>query len=160
MRVPRGGLGIPTPVFQSGQVAEKELPPQFEALLDTCGICEASETWLSEHRVRVSDGPAEPVHPPGPARHRFIGQRRPEGAAQLAGQAAQPRSRSHDSATPSGRSTSVLRLGQETGHVAGSSGQLRSPKISRMLPPTLKRGAQMLDGAVAAAGDAGTGRRP
>ena len=47
---------------------------------------------------------------------------------------------------------------QETGHVVTDpAANLRSPKISRVLPPTLEAAtaAQMLDGAIAAAGEAG-----
>ena len=53
MRVPRGVLGIRALVFQSGQVAETGLPPQFDALLSaTCGTC-GGQRNLAEHTVRA-----------------------------------------------------------------------------------------------------------
>ena len=53
MRVPRGVLGIRALVFQSGQVAETGLPPQFDALLSSYLRHLRSQRNLAEHTVRA-----------------------------------------------------------------------------------------------------------
>ena len=53
MRVPRGALGIPSRVFQSGHVVETELPPHFETLLANYERHLRGQRNLAEHTVRA-----------------------------------------------------------------------------------------------------------
>ena len=165
MRVPRGALGIRTPVFQSGQVAEKDLPPQFEALLNGYLRHLRAQRNLAEHTVRAyrTDLLNLFTH----LGRLGIDSLDSVDLRALRSWLAKQHSLGHARATLQRRAAAArvfFAWAQETGHVARNpAANLRSPKISRILPPTLEAAtaAQMLDGAVAAVGERrGTGRRP
>ena len=159
MRVPRGGLGIATPVFQSGQVAENELPPQFEALLNEYLRHLRGQRNLAEHTARAyrTDLLNLFTH----LGRLGIDSLDKVDLRALRSWLAKEHSVGHARTTLQRRAAAVrvfFSWAQETGHVASDpAANLRSPKISRILPPTLEAqtAAQMLDGAVAAVADAG-----
>ena len=159
MRVPRGVLGIPTPVFQSGQVAEKELPPQFEALLDGYVRHLRGERNLAEHTVRAyrTDLLNLFTH----LGRLGIDSLDSVNLRALRSWLAKQHSLGQARTTLQRRAAAArvfFAWAQETGHVAKDpAANLRSPRINRALPPTLEAAtaAQMLDGAVAAVRDAG-----
>jgi integrase/recombinase XerC len=159
VRVPRGALGIPTPVFQSGQVAEKDLPLQFEALLNGYLRHLRAQRNLAEHTVRAyrTDLLNLFTH----LGRLGIDSLDSVDLRALRSWLAKQHSLGHARATLQRRAAAArvfFAWAQETGQTARSpAANLRSPKISRILPPTLEAAtaAQMLDGAVAAVGDAG-----
>lgn len=159
MRVPRGGLGIPSPVFQSGQVAENELPPQFEALLKEYLRHLRGQRNLAEHTARAYRTDLLNLF----THLGRLGIDSLDGVdlRALRSWLAKQHSVGHARTTLQRRAAAVrvfFSWAQETGHVASDpAANLRSPKISRVLPPTLEAqtAAQMLDGAVAAVADAG-----
>jgi integrase/recombinase XerC len=159
VRVPRGGLGIPAPVFQSGQVAEKELPLQFEALLDGYLRHLRGQRNLAEHTVRAyrTDLLNLFTH----LGRLGIDSLDSVELRSLRSWLAKQHSLGHARTTLQRRAAAVrvfFAWAQETGYLATDpAANLRSPKISRTLPPTLEAAtaAQMLDVAVAAVGDAG-----
>ena len=159
MRVPRGGLGIPTPVFQSGRVAEKELPPQFEALLNGYLRHLRGQRNLAEHTVRAyrTDLLNLFTH----LGRLGIDSLDSVDLRALRSWLAKQHSLGHARTTLQRRAAAArvfFAWAEETGRVANDpAANLRSPKISRILPPTLEAAiaAQMLDGAVAAVRDAG-----
>jgi integrase/recombinase XerC len=159
VRVPRGGLGIPTPVFQSGQVAEMELPPQFGALLDGYLRHLRGQRNLAEHTVRAyrTDLLNLFTH----LGRLGIDSLDSVDLRALRSWLAKQHSLGHARTTLQRRAAAArvfFAWAQESGHVATDpAANLRSPKITRMLPATLEAAtaAQMLDGAVAAVGDAG-----
>jgi integrase/recombinase XerC len=159
VRVPRGVLGIPTPVFQSGQVAETVLPPQFETLLDSYLRHLRAQRNLAEHTVRAyrTDLLDLFTH----LSRLGIDSLHNVDLKALRSWLAKQHSLGHARATLQRRAAAArvfFAWAQEIGHVTSDpAANLRSPKISRMLPPTLEAAtaAQMLDGAIAAAGNAG-----
>jgi integrase/recombinase XerC len=159
VRVPRGGLGIPTLVFQSGQVAENELPPQFEALLDGYLRHLRGQRNLAEHTVRAYR--TDLLNLFAHLGRLGIDSLDSVDLKALRSWLAKQHSLGHARTTLQRRAAAVrvfFAWARETGHVATDpSANLRSPKISRTLPPTLEAAtaAQMLDVAVAAVGDAG-----
>jgi integrase/recombinase XerC len=146
-------------VFQSGQVAEKELPPQFEALLDGYLRHLRTQRNLAEHTVRAyrTDLLNLFTH----LGRLGIGSLDRVDLNALRSWLAKQHSLGHARATLQRRAATArvfFAWAHETGQVAKDpAANLRSPKISRTLPPTLEAAtaAQMLDGAVAAVGDAG-----
>jgi integrase/recombinase XerC len=159
VRVPRGALGIRTPVFQSGQVAEKDLPPWFEALLNGYLRHLRAQRNLAEHTVRAyrTDLLNLFTH----LGRLGIDSLDSVDLRALRSWLAKQHSLGHARATLQRRAAAArvfFAWAQETGQTARNpAANLRSPKISRILPPTLEAAtaAQMLDGAVAAVGDAG-----
>jgi integrase/recombinase XerC len=145
-------------VIQSGEVAETVLPPQFEALLNNYLRHLRGQRNLADHTVRAYrtdllnlfthlgrlgidslDSVDLRALRSWLAKQHTLGQAR----------------------TTLQRRAAAARVffawAQETGHVVTDpAANLRSPKISRILPPTLEAAtaAQMLDRAIAAAGEA------
>jgi integrase/recombinase XerC len=146
-------------VFQSGQVAEKELPPQFEALLDGYMQYLRGQRNLAEHTLRAyrTDLLNLFTH----LGRLGIDSLDSVDLRALRSWLAKQHSLGHARTTLQRRAAAARMFfawAQETGHVGKDpAANLRSPKIGRVLPPTLEAAtaAQMLDGAVAAAGDAG-----
>jgi integrase/recombinase XerC len=158
VRVPRGVLGIRTLVFQSGHVAETGLP-QFDALLSSYLRHLRGQRSLAEHTVRAYRADLRNLFThlgrlgidsldavdlralrSWLAKQHTLGQAR----ATLQRRAAAARM--------------FFAWAHETGHVeVDPAVSLRSPKIMRTLPPTLAAAAaaQMLNDAVAAAGEVG-----
>ena len=159
MRVPRGVLGIPIPVFQSGQVAETVLPPQFETVLDSYLRHLRGQRNLAAHTVRAyrTDLLDLFTH----LSRLGIDSLNGVDLKALRSWLAKQHSLGHARSTLQRRAAAArvfFAWAQETGHLASDpAANLRSPKISRILPPTLEAAtaAQMLDGAIAAAGDVG-----
>jgi integrase/recombinase XerC len=146
-------------VFQSGQVAEKELPPQFEALLDGYVRYLRGQRNLAEHTVRAYRTDLLNLFT-------HLGRLGIDSLASVDLRAlrswlAKQHSLGHARTTLQRRAAAARMFfawAQENGHVAeDAAANLRSPKIGRVLPPTLEAAtaARMLDGAVAAVGDAG-----
>ena len=146
-------------MFQSGQVAEKELPPQFGALLDGYLRHLRGQRNLAEHTVRAyrTDLLNLFTH----LGRLGIDSLDSVDLRALRSWLAKQHSLGHARTTLQRRAAAArvfFAWAQETGHVVKDpAANLRSPKIGRVLPPTLEAAtaAQMLDGAVAAAGDAG-----
>jgi integrase/recombinase XerC len=152
-------LGIPFRVFQSGHVVETKLPPHFETLLSSYERHLRGQRNLAEHTVRayrtdllnlfthldrLGLDSLEAVDLRALrswlAKQHTLGQAR----ATLQRRAAAARV--------------FFSWAVETGHIATDpAANLRSPKIRRRLPPTLEAAtaAQMLDGRIAAAEEAG-----
>ncbi len=159
MRVPRGVLGIPTRVFQSGQVAETVLPPQFETLLDSYLRHLRGQRNLAAHTVRAyrTDLLNLFTH----LGRLGIDSLDSVDLRALRSWLAKQHTLGHARTTLQRRAAAArvfFAWAQETGHVVTDpAANLRSPKISRVLPPTLEAAtaAHMLDGAIAAAGEAG-----
>ncbi len=159
MRVPRGAFGIPTCVFQSGEVAETVLPPQFEALLDNYLRHLRGQRNLADHTVRAyrTDLLNLFTH----LGRLGIDSLDSVDLRALRSWLAKQHTLGHARTTLQRRAAAArvfFAWAQETGHVVTDpAANLRSPKISRILPPTLEAAtaAQMLDGAIAAAGEAG-----
>jgi integrase/recombinase XerC len=146
-------------VFQSGRVAEKELAPQVEALLDDYLRHLRVQRNLAEHTVRAyrTDLLNLFTH----LGRLGIDSLDSVDLRALRSWLAKQHSLGHARTTLQRRAAAArvfFAWAQEIGHVATDpAANLRSPKISRILPPTLEAAtaAQMLDGAVAAVGDAG-----
>jgi integrase/recombinase XerC len=152
-------LGIPFRVFQSGHVVETKLPSHFETLLSSYERHLRGQRNLAEHTVRayrtdllnlfthldrLGLDSLEAVDLRALrswlAKQHTLGQAR----ATLQRRAAAARV--------------FFSWAVETGHIATDpAANLRSPKIRRRLPPTLEAAtaAQMLDGRIAAAEEAG-----
>ena len=157
MRVPRGVLGLPTSVFQSGQVAEMELPPQIAALLDAYLRHLRAQRNMAEHTVRAYR--TDLLNLFDHLGRLGIDSLGGVDLRALRSWLAKQHSLGHARATLQRRAAAArvfFAWAKENGHVATDpAANLRSPKISRVLPPTLEAviAAQMLDGAVAAVGD-------
>jgi integrase/recombinase XerC len=157
VRVPRGALGIPTRVFQSGQVAETVLPPQFDALLDNYLRHLRGQRNLADHTVRAYRTDLLNLF----THLGRLGIDSLDGVdlRALRSWLAKQHTLGHARTTLQRRAAAArvfFAWAQETGHlVTDPAANLRSPKISRILPPTLEAAtaAQMLDGAVGAAGE-------
>ena len=152
-------LEYPLSVFQSGQVAETILPPQFETLLDSYLRHLRGQRNLAEHTVRAyrTDLLDLFTH----LSRLGIDSLDNVDLKALRSWLAKQHSLGHARTTLQRRAAATrvfFAWAQESGHLASDpAANLRSPKISRILPPTLEAttAAQMLDGAIAAAVDAG-----
>ena len=159
MRVPRGVLGIRTLVFQSGQVAETGLPPQFDALLSSYVRHLRGQRSLAEHTVRAYR--ADLVNLFTHLSRLGIDSLDGVDLRALRSWLAKQHTLGHARATLQRRAAAARMFfawAHETGQVATDpAASLRSPKITRTLPPTLEAGtaAQMLNDAVAAVAEAG-----
>jgi integrase/recombinase XerC len=157
VRVPRGVLGITTSVFQSGQVAEKELPPQLAALFDGYLRHLRAQRNMADHTVRAYR--TDLLNLFNHLGRLGIDSLEGVDLRALRSWLAKQHSLGHARATLQRRAAAArvfFAWAHENGHVATDpAANLRSPKISRVLPPTLEAviAAQMLDGAVAAVGD-------
>jgi integrase/recombinase XerC len=159
VRVPRGVLGIPTLLFQSGHVAETGLPPQFDALLSSYVRHLRGQRSLAEHTVRAYR--ADLVNLFTHLTRLGIDSLDAVDLRALRSWLAKQHTLGHARATLQRRAAAARMFfawAHETGQVAADpAASLRSPKIRRTLPPTLEAAtaAQMLNDAVAAAGEAG-----
>jgi len=159
VRVPRGVLGIRTLVFQSGQVAETGLPPQFDALLSSYVRHLRGQRSLAEHTVRAYR--ADLVNLFTHLSRLGIDSLDGVDLRALRSWLAKQHTLGHARATLQRRAAAARMFfawAHETGQVATDpAASLRSPKITRTLPPTLEAGtaAQMLNDAVAAVAEAG-----
>jgi integrase/recombinase XerC len=159
VRVPRGVLGIRTLVFQSGQVAETGLPPQFDALLSSYVRHLRGQRSLAEHTVRAYR--ADLVNLFTHLSRLGIDSLDAVDLRALRSWLAKQHTLGHARATLQRRAAAARMFfawAHETGQVATDpAASLRSPKITRTLPPTLEAGtaAQMLNDAVAAVAEAG-----
>jgi len=159
VRVPRGVLGIPSYVFQSGHVAETKLPPHFETLLSSYERHLRGQRNLAEHTVRAyrTDLLNLFTH----LGRLGIDSLDTVDLRALRSWLAKQHSLGQARATLQRRAAAArvfFSWAQEAGHIAtDTAANLRSPKISRRLPPTLEAAtaAQMLDGRIAAAEEAG-----
>ncbi|HEX3198259.1 MAG TPA: tyrosine recombinase XerC [Propionibacteriaceae bacterium] len=159
MRVPRGVLGIRTLVFQSGQVAETGLPPQFEALLSSYLRHLRGQRSLAEHTVRAYR--ADLANLFTHLSRLSIDSLDAVDLRALRSWLAKQHTVGHARATLQRRAAAARMFfawAHETGHVATDpAASLRSPKIKRTLPPTLEAStaAQMLNHAVATVSEGG-----
>jgi integrase/recombinase XerC len=159
VRVPRGVLGIRTLVFQSGQVAETGLPPQFDALLSSYLRHLRGQRSLAEHTVRAYR--ADLVNLFTHLSRLGIDSLDAVDLRALRSWLAKQHTLGHARATLQRRAAAARMFfawAHETGQVpTDPAASLRSPKITRTLPPTLEAGtaAQMLNDAVAAVAEAG-----
>jgi integrase/recombinase XerC len=158
VRVPRGALGIRTRVFQSGYVAETVLPAQFDTLLSSYERHLRGQRNLAEHTVRAYRTDLLNLFT-------HLGRLGIESLDTVDLRALRSwLAKQHtlgQARTTLQRRAAAARVffawAQETGHIATDpAANLRSPKIRRRLPPTLAvaTAAQMLDGSIAAAGEA------
>ncbi len=159
MRVPRGVLGIRTLVFQSGHVAETGLPPQFDALLSSYLRHLRGQRSLAEHTVRAYR--ADLLNLFTHLGRLGIDSLDAVDLRALRSWLAKQHTLGQARATLQRRAAAARMFfawAHETGHVETDPAvSLRSPKIMRTLPPTLEAAtaAQMLNDAVAAAGEVG-----
>ena len=159
MRVPRGVLGIRTLVFQSGHVAETGLPPQFDALLSSYLRHLRGQRSLAEHTVRAYR--ADLLNLFTHLGRLGIDSLDAVDLRALRSWLAKQHTLGQARATLQRRAAAARMFfawAHETGHVdTDPAVSLRSPKIMRTLPPTLEAAtaAQMLNAAVAAAGEVG-----
>jgi integrase/recombinase XerC len=159
VRVPRGVLGIRTPVFQSGHVAETGLVPQFDALLSSYLRHLRGQRGLAEHTVRAYR--ADLVNLFSHLGRMGIDSLDAVDLRALRSWLAKQHTLGHARATLQRRAAAARMFcawAHETGHVeVDPAVSLRSPKIMRTLPPTLEAAtaAQMLNDAVAAVNEAG-----
>jgi integrase/recombinase XerC len=159
VRVPRGVLGIRTPVFQSGHVAETGLVPQFDALLSSYLRHLRGQRGLAEHTVRAYR--ADLVNLFSHLGRMGIDSLDAVDLRALRSWLAKQHTLGHARATLQRRAAAARMFcawAHETGHVeVDPAVSLRSPKIMRTLPPTLEAAtaAQMLNAAVAAVGEVG-----
>jgi integrase/recombinase XerC len=159
VRVPRGVLGICTLVFQSGHVAETGLPPQFDALLSSYLRHLRGQRSLAEHTVRAYR--ADLLNLFTHLGRLGIDSLDAVDLRALRSWLAKQHTLGQARATLQRRAAAARMFfawAHETGHVkVDPAVSLRSPKIMRTLPPTLEAAAaaQMLNDAVAAAGEVG-----
>jgi integrase/recombinase XerC len=159
VRVPRGVLGIRTLVFQSGQVAETGLPPQFDALLSSYVRYLRGQRSLAEHTVRAYR--ADLVNLFTHLTRLGIDSLDAVDLRALRSWLAKQHTLGHARATLQRRAAAArvfFAWAHETGQVSSDpAASLRSPRIRRTLPPTLEAAtaAQMLNDAVAAVGEVG-----
>jgi integrase/recombinase XerC len=140
-------------------VAETVLPPQFETVLDTYLRHLRGQRNLAAHTVRAyrTDLLDLFTH----LSRLGIDSLNGVDLKALRSWLAKQHSLGHARSTLQRRAAAArvfFAWAQETGQLASDpAANLRSPKISRILPPTLEAAtaAQMLDGAIAAAGDVG-----
>jgi integrase/recombinase XerC len=147
------------PVFESGHVAESGLPPQFEALLAGYLRHLRGQRNMAAHTVRAyrTDLLNLFTH----LDRLGIDSMDKVDLRALRSWLAKQHTVGHARATLQRRAAAArvfFAWAHETGHVTTDpAANLRSPKTTRILPPTLDRAtaAQMLDEAIAAARDTG-----
>jgi integrase/recombinase XerC len=152
-------LGIPFRVFQSGHVVETKPPPHFETLLSSYERHLRGQRNLAEHTVRAyrTDLLNLFTH----LDRLGIDSLEAVDLRALRSWLAKQHTLGQARATLQRRAAAArvfFSWAQEMGHIATDpAANLRSPKIRRRLPPTLEAAtaAQMLDGRIAAAEEAG-----
>ena len=159
MRVPRGALGMRAPVTQSVDVAERDVPPQFEVILADYLRHLRAQRNLAEHTVRAyrTDLINLFCH---------LDRLGVESLAKVDLRAlrswlAKQHTLGHARSTLQRRAAAArvfFAWAHETGRVTTDpAANLRSPKSMRVLPPTLEQAtaARMLDEAIATARETG-----
>ena len=159
MRVPRAALGLRARVFESGHVAESGLPPQFEALLASYLRHLRGQRNMADHTVRAyrTDLLNLFTH----LDRLGIDSMDKVDLRALRSWLAKQHTVGHARTTLQRRAAAArvfFAWAHETGQVTTDpAANLRSPKTTRVLPPTLERAtaAQMLDEAITTARETG-----
>ncbi len=159
MRVPRGALGMRAPVTQSVDVAERDVPPQFEVILADYLRHLRAQRNLAEHTVRAyrTDLINLFCHLDRLGVESLV----KVDLRALRSWLAKQHTLGHARSTLQRRAAAArvfFAWAHETGQVTTDpAANLRSPKTTRVLPPTLDRAtaAQMLDEAIASARETG-----
>ena len=159
MRVPRGALGMRAPVTQSVDVAERDVPPQFEVILADYLRHLRAQRNLAEHSVRAYRTDLIDLFC-------HLDRLGVESLAKVDLRAlrswlAKQHTLGHARSTLQRRAAAArvfFAWAHETGRVTTDpAANLRSPKSIRVLPPTLEQAtaARMLDEAIATARETG-----
>ena len=159
MRVPRGALGMRAPVTQSVDVAERDVPPQFEVILADYVRHLRAPRNLAEHSVRAYRTDLIDLFC-------HLDRLGVESLAKVDLRAlrswlAKQHTLGHARSTLQRRAAAArvfFAWAHETGRVTTDpAANLRSPKSIRVLPPTLEQAtaARMLDEAIATARETG-----
>ena len=159
MRVPRGALGMRAPVTQSVDVAERDVPPQFEVILADYVRHLRAQRNLAEHTVRAYRTDLIDLFC-------HLDRLGVESLAKVDLRAlrswlAKQHTLGHARSTLQRRAAAArvfFAWAHETGRVTTDpAANLRSPKSIRVLPPTLEQAtaARMLDEAIATARETG-----
>ena len=159
MRVPRGALGMRAPVTQSVDVAERDVPPQFEVILADYVRHLRAQRNLAEHTVRAYRTDLIDLFC-------HLDRLGVESLAKVDLRAlrswlAKQHTLGHARSTLQRRAAAArvfFAWAHETGRMTTDpAANLRSPKSIRVLPPTLEQAtaARMLDEAIATARETG-----
>ena len=159
MRVPRGALGMRAPVTQSVDVAERDVPPQFEVILADYVRHLRAQRNLAGHSVRAYRTDLIDLFC-------HLDRLGVESLAKVDLRAlrswlAKQHTLGHARSTLQRRAAAArvfFAWAHETGRVTTDpAANLRSPKSIRVLPPTLEQAtaARMLDEAIATARETG-----
>ena len=159
MRVPRGVLGMRAPVTQSVDVAEREVPPQFEVMLADYLRHLRAQRNLAEHTVRAYR--ADLVNLFSHLDRLGVESLAKVDLRALRSWLAKQHTLGHARTTLQRRAAAArvfFAWAHETGRATTDpAANLRSPKSMRVLPPTLEQAtaARMLDEAIATARETG-----
>ena len=159
MRVPRGVLGMRAPVTQSVDVAERDVPPQFEVMLTDYLRHLRAQRNLAEHTVRAYR--ADLVNMFSHLDRLGVESLAKVDLRALRSWLAKQHTLGHARTTLQRRAAAArvfFAWAHETGRATTDpAANLRSPKSMRVLPPTLEQAtaARMLDEAIATARETG-----
>ena len=159
MRVPRGVLGMRAPVTQSVDVAERDVPPQFEVMLTDYLRHLRAQRNLAEHTVRAYR--ADLVNLFSHLDRLGVESLAKVDLRALRSWLAKQHTLGHARTTLQRRAAAArvfFAWAHETGRATTDpAANLRSPKSMRVLPPTLEQAtaARMLDEAIATARETG-----
>ena len=159
MRVPRGVLGMRAPVTQSVDVAERDVPPQFEVMLADYLRHLRAQRNLAEHSVRAYR--ADLVNLFSHLDRLGVESLAKVDLRALRSWLAKQHTLGHARTTLQRRAAAArvfFAWAHETGRATTDpAANLRSPKSMRVLPPTLEQAtaARMLDEAIATARETG-----
>ena len=159
MRVPRGVLGMRAPVTQSVDVAERDVPPQFEVILADYLRHLRAQRNLAEHTVRAYR--ADLVNLFSHLDRLGVESLAKVDLRALRSWLAKQHTLGHARTTLQRRAAAArvfFAWAHETGRATTDpAANLRSPKSMRVLPPTLEQAtaARMLDEAIATARETG-----
>ena len=159
MRVPRGVLGMRAPVTQSVDVAERDVPPQFEVMLADYLRHLRAQRNLAEHTVRAYR--ADLVNLFSHLDRLGVASLAKVDLRALRSWLAKQHTLGHARTTLQRRAAAArvfFAWAHETGRATTDpAANLRSPKSMRVLPPTLEQAtaARMLDEAIATARETG-----
>jgi integrase/recombinase XerC len=159
VRVPRGVLGMRAPVTQSVDVAEREVPPQFEVMLADYLRHLRAQRNLAEHTVRAYR--ADLVNLFSHLDRLGVESLAKVDLRALRSWLAKQHTLGHARTTLQRRAAAArvfFAWAHETGRATTDpAANLRSPKSMRVLPPTLEQAtaARMLDEAIATARETG-----
>jgi integrase/recombinase XerC len=159
VRVPRGVLGMRAPVTQSVDVAERDVPPQFEVMLTDYLRHLRAQRNLAEHTVRAYR--ADLVNLFSHLDRLGVESLAKVDLRALRSWLAKQHTLGHARTTLQRRAAAArvfFAWAHETGRATTDpAANLRSPKSMRVLPPTLEQAtaARMLDEAIATARETG-----